>query len=108
MNLNQLKLGARLALGFSVILVLVIMFEPAGIHGRWVKLKRWFIAFPLHKRAAFRRQRAVIQGVLQGGGDRIVLRHPDYPSRQVVTCAANWPACRLATTCSVVRLRRWP
>ena len=43
---------------FGLILVLVIMFEPAGIHGRWLKLKRWFIAFPMHKRAAFRRQKS--------------------------------------------------
>jgi branched-chain amino acid transport system permease protein len=42
---------------FGLILVLVIMFEPTGINGRWAKLKRWFGAFPLHKRAAFRRQR---------------------------------------------------
>lgn len=42
---------------FGLILVLVIMFEPHGINGRWQKLKRWFLAFPLHKRAAFRRQK---------------------------------------------------
>ena len=42
---------------FGLILVLVIMFEPAGIHGRWLKTKRWFKSFPLHKRAAFRRQK---------------------------------------------------
>lgn len=42
---------------FGLILVLVIMFEPAGINGRWVKLKRWAGAFPLHRRAAFRRQK---------------------------------------------------
>ena len=42
---------------FGLILVLVIMFEPAGIHGRWLKLKRWCREFPLHKRAAFRRQK---------------------------------------------------
>jgi len=43
---------------FGLILVLVIMFEPMGINGRWVKLKRWFNEFPLHRRAAFRRQKA--------------------------------------------------
>ncbi|MCC6717919.1 MAG: branched-chain amino acid ABC transporter permease [Acetobacteraceae bacterium] len=42
---------------FGLILVLVIMFEPAGIHGRWLKLKRWCREFPLHRRAAFRRQK---------------------------------------------------
>ena len=43
---------------FGLILVLVIMFEPHGIYGRWLKFKRWFIAFPMHKRAAFRRQKS--------------------------------------------------
>jgi len=43
---------------FGLILVLVIMFEPAGINGRWLKLKRYFLSFPLHKRAAFRRQKS--------------------------------------------------
>jgi branched-chain amino acid transport system permease protein len=43
---------------FGLILVLVIMFEPTGIHGRWLKLKRYFLAFPLHKRTTFRRQKS--------------------------------------------------
>jgi branched-chain amino acid transport system permease protein len=43
---------------FGLILVLVIMFEPAGINGRWQKLKTWARNFPLHRRAAFRRQKS--------------------------------------------------
>lgn len=43
---------------FGLILVLVIMFEPTGIHGRWLKLKRYFLAFPLHQRTSFRRQKS--------------------------------------------------
>ena len=43
---------------FGLILVLVIMFEPSGINGRWMKLKRWFGEFPLHRRAAFKRQKS--------------------------------------------------
>ncbi len=42
---------------FGLILVLVILFEPAGIYGRWLKLKAFFQSFPMHRRAAFRRQR---------------------------------------------------
>ena len=42
---------------FGLILVLVILFEPAGIYGRWLKLKTYFQSFPMHRRAAFRRQR---------------------------------------------------
>ena len=43
---------------FGLILVLVIMFEPGGINGRWVKLKRYFAAFPLHRKPASRRQKS--------------------------------------------------
>ena len=43
---------------FGLILVLVIMFEPGGINGRWMKLKHWCKSFPLHRRAASRRQKS--------------------------------------------------
>ncbi len=43
---------------FGLILVLCIMFEPAGINGRWRKLKVYFLSFPLHKATAFRRQKS--------------------------------------------------
>lgn len=43
---------------FGLILVLCIMFEPHGINGRWMKLKAYFRAFPLHRAAAFRRQKS--------------------------------------------------
>jgi branched-chain amino acid transport system permease protein len=42
---------------FGLILVLVILFEPAGINGRWLKLRQWFDEFPLHRAMAFRRQK---------------------------------------------------
>ncbi len=43
---------------FGLILVLCIMFEPHGINGRWLKLKAWFLRFPLHRATAFRRQKS--------------------------------------------------
>ena len=43
---------------FGLVLVLVILFEPAGIYGRWLKVKRYFEQFPLSPRVAFRRQRS--------------------------------------------------
>jgi branched-chain amino acid transport system permease protein len=43
---------------FGLILVLSILFEPAGIYGRWQKLKLYFQLFPLYRRTGFRRQRA--------------------------------------------------
>jgi branched-chain amino acid transport system permease protein len=46
---------------FGLILVLCILFEPAGIYGRWLKTKRWFLEYPLHRRAAKRRQKSYAQ-----------------------------------------------
>ena len=42
---------------FGVILVLVILFEPAGINGRWFRIKAWLEDFPLHRQSTSRRQR---------------------------------------------------
>ncbi|MBS0560085.1 MAG: branched-chain amino acid ABC transporter permease [Proteobacteria bacterium] len=43
---------------FGLILVLCILFEPAGIYGRWQKVKLYFNSFPMYRRTSFRRQRA--------------------------------------------------
>lgn len=42
---------------FGLILVLVILVEPAGMYGRWVKLKLFFSTFPMYKRDSFKRQK---------------------------------------------------
>ena len=42
---------------FGLILVLVILFEPTGIYGRWLKIKAYFKSFPMHRRAGLRRQK---------------------------------------------------
>lgn len=43
---------------FGLVLVLVILFEPLGMYGRWLKIKAWFKDFPLHRRSGMRRQKA--------------------------------------------------
>lgn len=43
---------------FGLILVLCIIFEPAGIYGRWLKAKLYFQLFPLYRRATFQRQKS--------------------------------------------------
>lgn len=43
---------------FGLVLVLVILFEPGGIYGRWLKIKHWFQAYPLKRRTGFRRQKS--------------------------------------------------
>ena len=46
---------------FGLILVLVILFEPQGIFGRWLKIKSYFQLFPLYRRATHRRQKTYLR-----------------------------------------------
>src|SRR4051812_35123016 len=43
---------------FGLSLVLVILFQPAGLNGMWLKAKAWFQAFPFKRQASFRRQKS--------------------------------------------------
>ena len=43
---------------FGIILVLVILFEPGGMYGRWLKLKAYFNHFPFYKASTFKRQKS--------------------------------------------------
>jgi branched-chain amino acid transport system permease protein len=43
---------------FGLILVLVILFEPGGIYGRWLKMKAYFKGFPMYRRGGGRRQKS--------------------------------------------------
>lgn len=43
---------------YGLVLVIVILFEPGGMWGRWLKMKHWFQAYPLKRRAVFRRQKS--------------------------------------------------
>ncbi len=43
---------------FGLILALFVMFEPAGLNGRWIKLKVLLQNFPLFRRSTFRRGKA--------------------------------------------------
>jgi branched-chain amino acid transport system permease protein len=40
---------------FGLVLALFVLFEPAGLNGRWLKLRAWFEHFPLNRRDQFRR-----------------------------------------------------
>ena len=42
---------------FGLIMVLVILFEPLGIYGRWLKVRHYLETFPLYKKDSFRRQK---------------------------------------------------
>jgi branched-chain amino acid transport system permease protein len=46
---------------FGLVMVLIVLFEPLGLYGRWLKIKAYFEHFPLYRRATFKRQRAYLK-----------------------------------------------
>jgi branched-chain amino acid transport system permease protein len=46
---------------FGLILVLVILLEPLGMYGRWVKIRLFFSTFPMYKRDSFKRQKTYMK-----------------------------------------------
>lgn len=46
---------------FGLVLVLVILFEPLGMYGRWRKIRLYASLFPAYRKATFRRQKAFLR-----------------------------------------------
>ena len=46
---------------FGLILIGVLLFEPLGIFGRWVKIRTYFSLFPFYRRGMFRRQKTYMK-----------------------------------------------
>lgn len=46
---------------FGLILMLVLIYEPLGIYGRWRKIRQYFEEFPLYRKATHRRQRQFLR-----------------------------------------------
>lgn len=46
---------------FGLIIVVVIVFEPQGLYGRWMKLRFFFETFPYYRRSSFVRQKSYLK-----------------------------------------------
>lgn len=46
---------------FAAILVAIIIIEPMGLYGRWLKMRAWFQLFPMARRDMFRRQKSYLK-----------------------------------------------
>ena len=46
---------------FGLVLVAIILFEPYGIYGRWLKIRTFFQLFPLYRKGLFKRQKAFMK-----------------------------------------------
>jgi branched-chain amino acid transport system permease protein len=43
---------------FGLVLVAIVLFEPLGLYGRWLKTRAYFDLFPFYRKGLFRRQKA--------------------------------------------------
>ena len=46
---------------FGLIIVLFIVFEPAGIYGRWMKIRFFFETLPYYRKSSFVRQKSYLK-----------------------------------------------
>lgn len=46
---------------FAGLLVVIMLFEPQGIYGMWVKTRVWFELFPLARKDMFKRHRSYLK-----------------------------------------------
>ncbi len=46
---------------FGLIIVIVIVFEPAGLYGRWMKIRFFFETFPYYRKSSFVRQKSYLK-----------------------------------------------
>jgi branched-chain amino acid transport system permease protein len=46
---------------FAAILIVILIVEPHGIYGRWLKIRTWFQLFPLARRDLFRRHKSYLK-----------------------------------------------
>jgi len=46
---------------FGLVLIVIIIFEPLGLYGRWLKMRTWFELFPFYRRGMFRRQKSYMK-----------------------------------------------
>jgi branched-chain amino acid transport system permease protein len=43
---------------FGLVMILIVLAEPLGIYGRWLKVRTYLQSFPFYRRGMFRRQKA--------------------------------------------------
>jgi len=46
---------------FAVLLISIMLFEPQGIYGMWVKMRVWFELFPLARKDMFKRHKSYLK-----------------------------------------------
>ena len=52
--------GIDIAL-FALVIVIMIIYEPRGLFGIWVKVRTWLEMFPLYRKGLFRRSKTYLK-----------------------------------------------
>jgi len=60
-NLGSVPIPGIETASFAFILILIIMFEPMGIYGRWLKIRTYFELFPFYRKNMFKRQKSYLK-----------------------------------------------
>ena len=46
------------AVVYGMVLIAIVLFEPMGLYGRWLKIRTWFQLFPFYRKGMFKRQKS--------------------------------------------------
>ncbi|MBA3980344.1 MAG: branched-chain amino acid ABC transporter permease [Alcanivorax sp.] len=46
---------------FALIILIMVIYEPRGLYGIWLKVRTWFQLFPLYRKGMFRRSRTYLK-----------------------------------------------
>lgn len=46
------------AVVYGMVLIAIVLFEPMGLYGRWLKIRAWFQLFPFYRKGMFKRQKS--------------------------------------------------
>lgn len=63
---NQLGLGIAAYPGmdtavFALVILLMVIYEPRGLYGVWIKVRTWLQLFPLYRKGMFRRTKTYLK-----------------------------------------------
>jgi branched-chain amino acid transport system permease protein len=46
---------------FALIILLMVIYEPRGLYGIWIRVRTWLELFPLYRKGLFRRTRTYLK-----------------------------------------------
>jgi len=46
---------------YGIVLIAIVLFEPLGLYGRWLKVRTYFQIFPFYRKGMFKRQKSFLK-----------------------------------------------